>query len=99
MVKIKTYNDCVGCAECIGCGRNRDYQAECIECDVCGEDELETAYVYEGQEYCKRCILEKLSVGYGKCERCDTECDTVYMLDGILLCDDCLFDKLETIGE
>lgn len=99
MVKIKTYNDCMGCPECKNCGRDKDYTAECIVCDECGQEELETAYVYEGQEYCRDCLIEKAECGYGYCEKCNTLCDNLYSLDDEKLCDDCFFANIETIGE
>lgn len=46
-------NNCVGCAECIGCGRKRSYYIHvCDECE--SDDQL---YKYEGKELCAECLL------------------------------------------
>lgn len=57
--KIRTENDCVGCAECIGCGRNRDYEIEYLECDSCG-NEVDKLFVYDGKELCEDCLFDEI---------------------------------------
>ena len=47
--------DCVGCAECIGCGRNRYYYYHV--CDRC--ERPEQLYRYENEELCAECLLEE----------------------------------------
>lgn len=47
--------DCYGCAECIGCGRDRvKYMA--VECDKCYRDiEDDKWSMIDGKIYCKNC--------------------------------------------
>lgn len=45
--------DCVDCAECISCGRNRWYYYHV--CDRC--ESSEQLYRYENEEICAECLL------------------------------------------
>lgn len=54
---IKYVNGCNGCAECIGCGRDKSIKI--LVCDCCEtEDDL---YEFDGEELCIDCIREKLT--------------------------------------
>ena len=59
--KIKRESNCRGCAECIGCGRDRLRDVEYLECDSCGY-EVETLYVYNGEELCYDCLMDEIEV-------------------------------------
>lgn len=57
--KIKKESDCRGCAECIGCGRDRLRDVEYLECDRCSA-EVEKLYVLDGKELCEECLFDKI---------------------------------------
>lgn len=51
---IETRNECNGCAECVGCGRK--YQKyKVLICDYC-HNEVEVAYVLNGDHVCADCL-------------------------------------------
>ena len=58
---IKYENECVGCPPELGClGEscpNRNVKR--LYCDDCKE-EVETLYVYDGQELCQDCLLNTI---------------------------------------
>lgn len=59
--KIKKESDCRCCAECVGCGRNRSYDYEYLECDKC-KQEVERLYVFEVKELCYDCLMNEIEV-------------------------------------
>lgn len=52
-------NACVGCAECIGCGRKTYWWNQCY-CDICGAPVEDTGYLDEGRELCAACAAEAM---------------------------------------
>lgn len=47
-------NDCVGCDDCVHCGRNHWYYA--FNCDECGEYiDPEDVRNDDGKDYCPKC--------------------------------------------
>ena len=53
---IKYEDDCVGCPQCVHCGRDKTQH---LYCDICGEDS-EELYVFYGQELCEDCLKDSL---------------------------------------
>ena len=81
---------CMGCGECIQCGRRGTY-FNLLICDEC-EDEAEELYSDNGVEVCEDCLLREHYEGEGICNNCGT-CDDRY--DG--LCKDCFINDQEVI--
>lgn len=50
-------DECVGCAECIHCGRKGHYYMICY-CDECGEVIDRFGYKVDGRELCSCCAAE-----------------------------------------
>lgn len=50
---------CRGCAECIGCGRDRDKYMVYV-CDRCGQESTMLNFIYQtgadGKDYCVDCV-------------------------------------------
>lgn len=53
----KWENNCNGCPECKGCGRDKDYLWKYLVCDKCGES-VEELYEYDDKWYCDECITD-----------------------------------------
>ena len=53
---IKYENECVGCPQCVHCGRDKTQH---LYCDRCGEDS-EELYVFDGEELCEDCLKNSL---------------------------------------
>ena len=91
-------NNCVGCAiPCIHCGAK---SVETCFCDVCGVViATEERYEYDGDDYCKDCLLETThleSVPNGTvCDNCGCDLDEIdaYKLGDFILCEDCILDE------
>lgn len=58
-VKIRKENDCRECAECKGCGRDRERKVEYLECDRC-HDEVDKLYVLDGKQLCECCLFDEI---------------------------------------
>lgn len=98
-------NACVGCAECIGCGRK--YREDILyTCDSCGclDDNL---YEHNGKMYCEDCITNEFpqkEIYEGETDTCD-ECerephnDTLYLYDGQWLCLHCFLQQFDKVNQ
>ena len=86
----KRVDRCVGCAECIGCGR-RDQHYTALICDCCDE-EVEELYCDNGNEICGDCLLKGHMDGEGICVECG-DCETLY--EG--LCRNCFLNDQERV--
>lgn len=51
-------NACVGCAECIHCGRKQRTQTILV-CDKCGAADYKLYKDFNGEELCYECALDK----------------------------------------
>jgi hypothetical protein len=51
---IRKHNDCVGCADCIGCGLNKIYYVN--YCDRCEDNVAE--YEFDEGDLCEECWTE-----------------------------------------
>ena len=58
-IMTRKENDCRGCAECKGCGRDRLVDMEYLECDCC-HNQCDILYVYDGEQLCEECLFEKI---------------------------------------
>lgn len=90
-------NDCVDCGLTCKGSDCPNRHAPHYYCDKCGyEDEL---YDFDGQELCKDCLLEKISVtdDSGCCDECGEDDIDVYEYEDRHLCEDCLFDEVPTV--
>lgn len=81
---------CVGCAECIGCGRRGRYNAYFV-CDNCLKQE-DALYQDKLGEICEDCLLTAHMGDGGKCSECGEESEILY--DG--MCRECFMnDQIE----
>lgn len=88
---IQRDSQCVGCAECIGCGRRGKYYAYFV-CDNCLKSE-DTLYQDKLGEICEDCLLTAHMGDGGKCSECGEESEILY--DG-KMCRECFMnDQIE----
>lgn len=67
---------CVGCAECISCGRRGRYISYFV-CDNCLKQE-DALYEDKLGEICEDCLLTAHMSDCGKCSECEEEAEILY---------------------
>lgn len=102
---IRTENLCNGCAECTGCGRNRNVHI--FTCDCCGYTS-DTLYEYDGKMYCGDCLAEEefpqRELYEGETDTCDVcgrepHNNTLYLYDGQWLCLHCFLQQFDKVNQ
>ena len=98
-------DNCVGPCPmgCIHCGRSREHNYFCDECD---EEYLEELFEYDGKELCGECYKSKFNqkicddMDDTLCAECGKEAEVLYQIEGNeWVCESCLMDMAEKIHD